>query len=108
MTTEVDWDSDIYYNDFTDLEKIEFSRYYAAGGRGPHFLATGKSFGSVGTCPKCGVIRITSRCACMCGHCYTCGHTWVCVPVNPDVHYKGILVDLPELRIIDEENQNTN
>jgi hypothetical protein len=31
-------------------------------------------------CPTCDKFRMTDRCACMCGSCYTCGYRWTCMP----------------------------
>lgn len=74
---------DVFYESLSDSAKIELHKkfdqcgsvYLAAGTVG------GKWHGAISDCPKCVAARFTDRCACMCGKCYTCGYTWVCMPI---------------------------
>ncbi len=45
-------------------------------------------------CPTCNKLRMTNRCACMCGSCKTCGYRWFCMPL-PEIVFK-----MPEPKLI--------
>lgn len=49
-------------------------------------------------CPSCDKCRLTDRCACMCGSCYTCGYRWVC---NADITFASpVTINSKQLTVV--------
>jgi hypothetical protein len=84
------WESDKYYQELEDDEKVAFLSYIGqTGNLGPSFTSRGKHFGQLKNCPTCKMRRVTSCVACGCGSCFTCGYRWSCYgPYRIDSSFK--------------------